>query len=68
MTAQALGPGDGLSHPEHRGITAHTAFSEFWVQRHAACDFFIDFSKKTAFLAFLLYFLRKNGEKAFFCH
>ena len=28
-------PGDGLSHPEHRGRAAHKAFSEFWVQRHA---------------------------------
>ena len=35
MTAQALGPGDGLSHPEHRGRAVHKAFSEFWVQRHA---------------------------------
>ena len=33
---------------------------------HPACDFFIDFSKKTAFLAFLFRFERKNGEKAFF--
>ena len=29
-------PGDGLSHPEHQGMAAHKAFSEFWVQRHAA--------------------------------
>ena len=35
-TAPWLLPGDGLSHPEHRGTAAHTAFSEFWVQRHAA--------------------------------
>ena len=28
-------PGDGLSHPEHRGRAVHKAFSEFWVQRHA---------------------------------
>ena len=35
-------------------------------RRLAACDFFIDFSKKTAFLAFLFRFERKNGEKAFF--
>ena len=28
-------PGDGLSHPEHRGIEEHKAFSEFWDQRHA---------------------------------
>ena len=29
-------PGDGLSHPEHRGIEEHKAFSEFWVRRHSA--------------------------------
>ena len=29
-------PGDGLSHPEHRGTAAHKAFSEFWVPRHWA--------------------------------
>ena len=28
-------PGDGLSHPEHRGRAVHKAFSEFWVQRDA---------------------------------
>ena len=28
-------PGDGLSHPEHRGRAVYKAFSEFWDQRHA---------------------------------
>ena len=29
-------PGDGLSHPEHRGRAVHKAFSEFWERRLAA--------------------------------
>ncbi len=35
-SAKQLLPGDGLSHPEQKGKQTHKAFSEFWVQRHAA--------------------------------